>query len=138
MVTNSADFTALKKECDDNKAALTKFKESVQNVVKKIKEEFTTNKTETITGFEGINKEIKAMQEKLGDIRTAEPSVVDAKPSEPASADLTTIKKDAEETKTNLAKSVEDNKAALAEFKESVQGVVKKIKEEFTANKTET
>jgi hypothetical protein len=41
---------------------LNKLKENIQNIVKKIKEEFTALKTETGTGMEGLKKEIDSLK----------------------------------------------------------------------------
>ena len=51
-------MAAIKKDSEETKASLNKLKENVQNVVKKIKEEFTANKTETAASLEEINKDL--------------------------------------------------------------------------------
>ena len=90
----------------------------------------TANKTETGTTIEGMNKEILAIKEKIHvspatEVK-AESKHVEANASLASNDDLINMKKEAEETKTNLIK-----------LKENVQNVVKKIKEEMSTNKTE-
>ena len=71
-----AEIAALKAQHEAEKAALVakveeinlnlnKLKESVQNILKKIKEDFKASKTETGTSIEGINKEITEMKAKI-------------------------------------------------------------------------
>jgi hypothetical protein len=90
---------------------LSKLKESVQGVVKKIKEEFTANKTETGTSIEGMNKEIIAIKSKIDALPTAEVKADPAsevKPSLTSNEDIKNLKKESEETKTNLNKLKEN------------------------------
>ena len=90
---------------------MSKLKESVQGVVKKIKEEFTANKTETGTSIEGMNKEIIAIKSKIDALPTAEVKADPAsevKPSLTSNEDIKNLKKESEETKTNLNKLKEN------------------------------
>jgi ElaB/YqjD/DUF883 family membrane-anchored ribosome-binding protein len=50
---------ALRKDCEENKSSLAKLRENLQNVLKKVKEEFTQNKTETQAAIDSINSQLK-------------------------------------------------------------------------------
>ena len=50
----------LRKKIDEANGAVTKMKESIQGVLKKVKEEFSANKTETAAAIENLQKEVKA------------------------------------------------------------------------------
>ena len=76
-----------------------------------------------------MNKELSAIKERIDSLPSAEVKAqptVEANQSPAFNDDLFNIKKETEETKTNLNK-----------LKDNVQNVIKKIKEEMTANKTE-
>lgn len=76
--------------------------------------------------MEGLKKDIDALKANpIAEVK-AEP-FAEAKPNPATNDDLINMKKETEETKANLNK-----------LKENVQTIVKKIKEEFTSNKTET
>ena len=86
---------------------MNKLKENVQAVVKKIKEELTALKTETGTGIEGLKKDIVELKaHPVAEVK-AEPAA-ELKPSPASSDDLTNLKKETEETKTNLNKLKEN------------------------------
>ena len=115
----------MKKETEETKTNLNKLKDNVQTIVKKIKEEFTTLKNETGTGMEDLKKEIEILKANpVAEVKT-EPAA-EVKANSAPNDDLTSMKKETEEIKINLNK-----------LKDNVQNVVKKIKEEMTANKTE-
>ena len=50
----SEEIAQLRKDSEENKTNLAKLKENLQNVLKKVKDEFTANKTETQTAIESI------------------------------------------------------------------------------------
>jgi|694.fasta_scaffold115035_2 hypothetical protein len=54
------DLTSMKKETEETKINLNKLKDNVQNVVKKIKEEMTANKTEIHTELDKIKSDMFA------------------------------------------------------------------------------
>ncbi len=54
------DLTSMKKETEETKINLNKLKDNVQNVLKKIKEEITANKTEINTELDKIESEMFA------------------------------------------------------------------------------
>ena len=94
---------------------MNKLKENVQAVVKKIKEELTALKTETGTGIEGLKKDIVELKaHPVAEVKVnpvaevkAEPAA-ELKPSPASSDDLIILKKETEETKTNLNKLKEN------------------------------
>ena len=96
----------MKAKVDEANAAVTKLKESVQGILKKVKEEFTASKTETGANIEGINKEIVSIKEKLDSQPKAETKaepVAEVPKSEPVNnEELSNLKKEAEETKVTL------------------------------------
>ena len=96
---HEASQAELKAKVDEANTAVTKLKESIQGILKKVKEEFTALKTETGTGMEGLKKDI--------DVLKAHP-VADVKPNPASNDDLINLKKETEETKTNLNK-LKDN-----------------------------
>ena len=116
-------------------SSVTKLKSSIQEILKKIKEEFTINKTETATAIENLQKEVKANSSNLNSgapVLTAEASAGNAL------VELAALKTLTEASQTELKAKIEEANGSVAKLKSSIQEILKKIKEEFTVNKSDT
>jgi uncharacterized protein YPO0396 len=56
------NYSELRKLVEESNGSVTKLKENVQAILKKVKDEFTQSKTETQLAIEGIKNELASLQ----------------------------------------------------------------------------
>ena len=113
---DNPDLVMLRKDVEENKAQLVKMRENFQSVLKKVKEEFVALEAKTTSAEVSAGTPSGIKVDKTADF-----------------SDFETFKAASIASEADMRKKIDEASSSVTKLKDSIQNILKKIKEEFTA-----